>query len=221
MHSVRYPARAEGPRTALVLLPGFGDRDETFAKRGFVDAVQAVAPELTVVAADAYFGYYRKRTILTRLEEDVVGPLRREGFERIYLAGTSMGGHGAVAYARTHPEGIAGVLLFAPYLGPRDVVEEVRQAGGICKYAPAEPFSDDSEGFARANYAWLARQLCREGGVPVLTAVGADDRLAAPVAELSQPLPAARRVVLPGGHGWAVWTPAARVLASQAFRSTP
>jgi len=222
MHSIRYPApAAAGSRSVLVLLPGYGDRDDTFAERGFIEAVHGAAPHITIVAADAYFGYYRKRSLLTRLEEDVVAPLRKEGFEHIYIGGASMGGHGAVAFARTHGERVRGVLLFAPYLGPRGVVAEVEAAGGLCRYAPSLPFSDDSEGFARANYAWLRDNICKDAGVAVYTAVGEDDGLAKPVAAVSKPLPAEQSIVLPGGHGWNVWTPAARTLAEQAFSHQP
>ncbi|MFM2420712.1 MAG: hypothetical protein RL385_5435 [Pseudomonadota bacterium] len=217
MHSLTFAAPAGGGEAVLVLLPGFGDRDTTFEERGFIRALHEAAPHVDIVATDAHFGYYRARTVLDRLEADVVAPLRRRGYRDIYIAGISMGGHGAVAFARTHPAQVKGVLLFAPYLGPSTVVKEVKAAGDLCRYAPSEPFADDSDGFARANYAWLRDQACRPGDVALYTAVGDKDKLAPVVADLSHHLPSENSLRLQGGHGWEVWTPAARTVAARAL----
>ena len=107
---------ARSARGVIVLLPGFGDRPETFAQRGFVAALRRRAPAYDVIAADAHFGYYRSRQLLPRLHEDVIAPLRAKGYQRIWLAGASMGGFGGVGYVREHREEITGLLLFAPYM---------------------------------------------------------------------------------------------------------
>ena len=104
----RGPAAARG---VIVLLPGFGDRPEAFEQHGFVAALTRSAPDYDVVAADAHFGYYRKRTLLDRLDQDVVAPLRARGYREIWLVGASMGGLAAVAYARTHPERIRSLIV--------------------------------------------------------------------------------------------------------------
>jgi pimeloyl-ACP methyl ester carboxylesterase len=209
----RGPDKAQG---AIVLLPGFGDRPETFREHGFVKELLAAAPTYDVIAADAHFGYYRKRNLLARLEQDVIGPLVRAGYREIWLMGASMGGHGAVAYARAHPEKIAGVMLFAPYMGPADVVAEVKQSGGLCAYhAPA--YEDSPEGFARANFGWLNEAACEKRSPQIWLAVGDRDRLLEADRVLATALPAERVRIMPGEHGWKVWTPAVRALASQAF----
>jgi pimeloyl-ACP methyl ester carboxylesterase len=207
------PAEAKG---AIVLLPGFGDRPETFQERGFVAALSASAPAYDVIAADAHFGYYRKRTLLERLERDVVGPLHAQGYRELWLVGASMGGHGAVAYARTHSSQITGLLLFAPYMGPRDVIDEVRRAGGLCKYR-APIYEDSAEGFARANFDWLREAVCGHAEPTVWLAVGDEDGLRGAEQVLIDALPKSRVLILPGGHGWRVWTPAVRRVAADAL----
>jgi pimeloyl-ACP methyl ester carboxylesterase len=205
-----------GPHSArgvIVLLPGFGDRPETFAQRGFVAALRRWAPAYDVIAADAHFGYYRSRQLLPRLRQDVIAPLRAQGYQRIWLAGASMGGFGGVGYARAHRQDIAGLLLFAPYMGPRKIVEEVRRAG-LCGYRPAPAASiDDQDSFARANFAFLREAVCERRDLPLWLAVGASDDLLVANQTLAPALPAGRFRVLPGGHGWKVWTPAVEGMA--------
>lgn len=199
-----------------MLLPGFGDRPETFEKYGFVSEVLKGAPDYDLFGADAHFGYYRNRNLLLRLEQDVIGPLLAQGYREIWLMGASMGGHGAVAYARAHPEKIAGVMLFAPYMGPGEVVDEVKRAGGLCQYrAPAN--QDTREGFARANFGWLKQAACEAKAPQIWLAVGDHDGLLAADRVLADALPPERVLILPGEHGWKVWTPAARTLAARAF----
>jgi hypothetical protein len=200
-----------GPHAArgvIVLLPGFGDHPETFAQRGFVAALRRRAPAYDVIAADAHFGYYRSRQLVPRLHEDVIRPLRAEGYRNIWLAGASMGGFGGVGYTRVHQESITGLLLFAPYMGPRKIVEEVR-ASGLCAYHPQLAASiDDEDSFARANFAFLRQAVCERKDLPLWLAVGADDGLLPANRTLEPALPPGRFRVLPGGHGWKVWTPA-------------
>ena len=209
----RDPASARG---AIVLLPGFGDDVDAFRDHGFADALAHEAPDYDVYAADAHFGYYRTHSLLPRLEHDVIAPLRARGYRELWLAGTSLGGFGAVAYARTHPERVRGVLLFAPYMGPDDVLAEVRKHG-LCKYAGQVGHEDNEENFARANFLWLREKACDERDVSLWIATGTQDRLLTSSRLLSHALPAAHTLELPGGHGWAVWTPAVSRLAKLAF----
>src|SRR5688500_4808363 len=88
VHAPLGPERARG---VIVLLPGFGDRASTFAKQGFLGVLERRARAYDVVAADAHFGYYRKGTLVERLEHDIIGPLRAQGYREIWLAGASMG----------------------------------------------------------------------------------------------------------------------------------
>lgn len=207
------PAKARG---AVVLLPGFGDRPEAFEQNGFVAALVKAAPAFDVFAADAHFGYYRKRSLLDRLERDVIGPLRARGYREIWVAGASLGGFGAVAYARKHPALIRGVMLFAPYMGPKEVVQEVA-AVGLCKYDKLPGPKENEANFARANFVWLKQQACVDRTVSLWLAVGAEDRLRRPDGVLGSALDPSHVLVLPGGHGWKVWTPALEKLAPTAL----
>lgn len=219
MESVAY--RNQGPdkaRGVIVLLPGFGDRPRDYQENGFVAALVKAEPALDIVAADAHFGYYRKRSIMVRLDQDVIAPLRARGYREIWLAGASMGGIGAVGYAREHPERVRGLFLLAPYMGPGEVVKEVA-AQGLCKYDGKPDGKDNVDNFARKNFVWLRQQACESHEVSLYLGVGSEDRLLRPDSVLGGVIPASHFVVLPGGHGWKVWTPAVAKLAATAFDS--
>jgi pimeloyl-ACP methyl ester carboxylesterase len=207
------PERARG---AIVLLPGFGDRPQDFDRNGFVPVLRRSAPEYDVFAADAHLGYYINNTLLDQLHAHVIGPLVARGYRELWISGVSMGGHGAVAYARAYPERVRGLLLFAPYLGPGDVVQEVAAAGGICRYTPPDPLPASRIGFAQANFAWLRRTLCN-GPAAVSVWVGVGDRDLPKRELLREALAPDHYVVLPGGHDWNVWTAALDRIAQRAF----
>lgn len=221
MESVKLEAHKPPGSTALVLLPGFGDDEETFSEEGFTDAIRKAAPTVDIVAVDAHFGYYREQNVVERLTKDVILPLREQGYDRIYLAGISIGGYGALGFARTHPDLIDGLLLFAPYLGPNDVIEEVRDSGGLCQYTPRGPLSENNEGFARANFKWLRSAVCGPERMPFYTAVGDKDDIARALPYITRELPNSHSIVLEGGHGWEVWTPAAQELVGRALGNLP
>lgn len=207
------PAEAKG---AVVLLPGFGDDPDTFVEQGFVDALRRAAPGYDVFVTDAHFGYYRNGNVTERVEADLLRDLRTRGYRALWIGGASMGGHGAIGVAREHPEQVRGVLLFAPYMGSEDIRDEVRAAGGLCRYE-GPTTADNKEDFARANFTWLARQVCGDEGVAVWLGVGEDDTLRVAGAILMDEMDPDRVLVLPGGHGWDVWTPAVETLAARAL----
>ena len=103
------PARG-GSRTLIVLLPGRRDRPEDFVRYGFAEAAAGAGVKAEMIAVDAPLSYYYKKTILVRLREDVIAPARARGVERIWIAGISVGGTGAMLYAAEHPEDLAGIV---------------------------------------------------------------------------------------------------------------
>jgi pimeloyl-ACP methyl ester carboxylesterase len=206
----------EHARGAIVLLPGLGGAPQDFEEYGFVAVLKQEAPGYDLIAADAHVGYYSRNTLLDQLHASVIGPLLARGYRELWIVGVSMGGHGAIAYARTYPQRLKGVLLFAPYLGPGDVLQAVAQSGGICRYAPPVPLAQDRVGFAQANFLWLKATLCTgPAPVPVWLAVGDRDQDGRTL--LRDVLAPDHHVVLPGGHDWDVWTPALALIARAAF----
>jgi pimeloyl-ACP methyl ester carboxylesterase len=116
MRAVRDTLAGSQARTLVVFLPGRSDRPEEFVRERFAAEVRARSLPVDLVFADATIGYYIDRSILARLHDDVVAPARSRGYDRVVLAGISLGGLGAVLYAHEHPGEIDELILLAPYL---------------------------------------------------------------------------------------------------------
>lgn len=185
--------------TAIVLLPGIRDRGQTFVDEGFFDAATLGAD---VYAADAHFGYYRNRTAVERLHQDILLPLKRRGYEHIWLAGISLGGFGAVLTAAEYPGVIDGLILLSPYMGNKKVAAEIQASGGLQEWEPGELDADDYE---RQALHWLKKESQTPGGVELFLGFGTSDDFAPLLFELRPLFPDGRFLAIEGGHDWPTW----------------
>lgn len=211
MPMARYAAPADSADTLVVLLPGMGDSPEDFVDQGFVRRIQEVRPTADVIAADAHFGYYRSRTFLQRLKSDVIDPVAAR-YEQIWLVGISLGGFGSAIFCEQNPETIDGMILLAPFMGERDIVEQVRAAGGLAKWTPPADIAgmaDDAEQkFTQlwAFYRGYANETAAT--MPKLyLGWGESDGLHVPNGMVADVLPSEQSLAMPGGHKWTVWRP--------------
>jgi len=204
----RLPAPSP-PATGLVaLLPGFGDAPERFTAAGFPAVLQQRDPHLDVVACDAHAGYYRGPTVVERLYEDVLGPAVDDHARR-WLVGVSLGGLGALSFAQEHRDRVDGMILLAPYLGPDDLLDEIRAAGGLTRWTPppAAAVAPERRRFV-ALWTWLRGLTTEPVRMPqVFVGYGEQDRLAPGIALLAAALPFDHVVTRAGDHAWTTWTP--------------
>ncbi|MEL7059785.1 MAG: hypothetical protein AAGN46_07135 [Acidobacteriota bacterium] len=242
MRTVQITEPADAGECAVVLLPGTFDRAETFGAHGFDDIANDLGLDLELVAADANRAYYRQQVVLERLREDAILPLRRAG-KRVWIVGVSLGGVGALLYARDHVElgveptaaarlagdratgtdteidDVDGLVLLAPYLGDDVVIEELLEAQGLKHWTPSEPVA--AEDFGRHLWLWLKRwqRADPETRPAIHLAFGDNDRFAVGNVLLSRELdPRHVHVAAGGGHDWDTWTPLwRRLLASGTF----
>ena len=110
---------AAGPATQLVvMLPGRGDDLPSLARTGIAARIQRAWPDADVVLTGLTMPYYRQDQAVQRLQREIIEPARRSGrYRRIWLAGISLGGLGALLYDQAHPGEVDGLLLMSPYLG--------------------------------------------------------------------------------------------------------
>jgi pimeloyl-ACP methyl ester carboxylesterase len=189
------------PDTLLVLLPGRYDHPQDLVENGFVRAVRERGLDADIVIPDLHFGYYRERTEVDRLHEDVIRPAREKGYRHIRLAGISLGGLGALHYAQAQPGMVEEMALIAPYLGESGIHREIARAGGLKAWNPGQLTPDDYE---RTLWAWLRRHGA--GADPVISlGYGRSDSLAMSNRLLAAVLPENRVTSTPGGHEWAPW----------------
>lgn len=190
--------------TLVVFLPGIGDLAEDFLRNGIVKDMRLHGIKADAVAIDAHYGYYARETIFERITDDVVEWGRKKGYRRIWLAGVSMGGFGAALYAARHATHVEGLLLFAPYLGDKPLIEEIRQAGGIAEWEPGDVSERD---YARSLWAWIKHRHVQrqEEALPIYLAYGRGDKFAPANLLLSESLPDTQVITIKGRHNWPTW----------------
>ncbi len=202
MDTIFYGASRQGRKMLIVFLPGFGSEAHDFEKKGFIAAVRERNPSIDMVAVDAHFGYYQDRSVVKRLWQDVMGPAKQAGYEKIWIVGTSLGGLGAIAFAREHADVVTGLVLLSPYLGPGDFIARIRASGGLAHWTS----SADDDLYDRL-WSWLKGYQEGTDRPEMILAFGERDALNPAHELLAEVLPQDRVVRRAGGHGWRVWKP--------------
>lgn len=190
-------------RCLVIFLPGRGDTPEHFVRNGFPEDLRRAGSRCALRGVDVHLGYFFERTITERLREDVIAPAQAEGYEEIWLVGISLGGFGSLLYTKDHPGDIAGIVAIAPYLGERELTDEIAAAGGVESWVPREtPRRKDLLAF----WAWLKGYRHPDADHPPLfLAFGAGDRFAQANELVGDLLPADHIFRVRGGHTWATW----------------
>jgi pimeloyl-ACP methyl ester carboxylesterase len=200
---------ASRPDTLIVMLPGSYSRPEEFAQAGFVKAVRErrLATDLQLV--DAHVGYYSDRSIIDRLQADVIEPARAQGYKHIWLLGISIGAFGAMILSEAHPQSITGIVALGPYLGKRGTSTEIEAQGGLRTWsAPVGPLG--REEIDAIMWRWLqgygAPDEPHGGSRPELyLGYGLDDRFRFSDELLAPVLPSDHVFTTEGGHDWVPW----------------
>ena len=182
------------------MLPGRGDRAENFRDAGFLDTIKD--KKFDAILVDAHLGYYKNRSLLPRLHNDVIIPAKENGYESIWLLGVSMGGMGSLLYVNEHPALIDGLILLAPYLGDPGLSTEVEASGGLATWSPEDSSFMKHE---VAIWDWLKKTRTGEDEVPVYLGFGLSDRLAGSYGALQGDIGGLHVYTEDGGHKWTTW----------------
>jgi len=187
-------------RNLIVFIRALYGNHKTFEKEGFVAMVRAKGLRYDMVAPNAHMAYYYGRTLDKRLKEDVIEPARAAGYTNIWLVGVSMGGLGSLMYLLKSPEdsGIAGIVLMAPFLGEREILNEIIQAGGVRKWEPGGYNEND---WQRLLWDWLKRYDQQQARLPpIYLGYGDNDAYALGQGLLATILPRDHVIVIEGTH---------------------
>ena len=196
-------------RCLLVFMPGLGDTEQDFVEHGFIAAIRARNLPVDVISTNATLGYYARRTLLDRMQEDVIAPARTAGYEKIWVAGISMGGMGTLLVSKDEEargRAISGAVLIAPYLGEKDVQKEISAAGGLARWQPGP--RTPNEDYDRDVWRWLKNKTEKpnDASPSIYLAAGNEDKLAAAHRLLAPTLPKERVFRTPGNHDWGPWS---------------
>jgi len=199
-------------RRLVVVLPGRGDGLEGLQRTGIAQAIQAQWPDADVVLSGLAIGYYLQGGAIQRLHDEIVLPARTRGYREIWLVGASLGGLGALMYDGRWPGTVDGLVLLAPYLGEKPLLQEIAAAGGIAKWNPG-PVPPEVNGDNFQHELWRSLQgwsRDRERARHVWLAYGNQDYLRDTMPSLVALLPPSHVLLRDGRHAWTVWTPATR-----------
>jgi pimeloyl-ACP methyl ester carboxylesterase len=190
-------------RPQLVLLPGAYMRAQDFVAHGFIDAVRRTGQPIDIIAADTGMECYLDGSIVERLHAEVVQPNLSAEIRRIWLAGISLGGLGALLYTQAYPDLVEGLLLMSPFIGTRGAVAEVLKAGGFRDWQPP---ADDAGTDEQRLLQWLKTYTADASAWPrIYLGYGSDDRFAASYRLLAELLPVEDVAATSGGHDWETW----------------
>ena len=196
----------------VVVLPGRGDDITALQHAGIAQAIQSQWPDADVVLSGLAIGYYLHGGATQRLHDEVIVPAHAHGYHEVWLLGASLGGLGALMYDGQWPGTVDGIVLMAPYLGEKPLLQEIAAAGGIARWNPGPmPARVDGDNFQHELWRHLqtwSRDPARAHNVWL--AYGDRDYLRDTMPALTPLLPASHVFVRHGRHQWTVWTPATR-----------
>jgi len=204
------PSACAGPvQTLVVFLPGAGSLPVEFVREGFLREMQERRIAADMLIADAHRGYYNQRSVLERLEADVIAPARSRGYRSIWLVGISLGGLGALLHEENMPGRVQGLVVIAPYLGEQGFIDGVKDGGGLAAWRAPSGASPEGAFEARL-WRWLqgyATPATAQARPPLYLGYGTADRFAATNALLGAVLPPGQVFTTAGGHDWNAWRP--------------
>jgi pimeloyl-ACP methyl ester carboxylesterase len=191
-------ATADRPTVALALLSGSYGTPEDFVREGFVAAVEARGIAAWIAMAEVRAAWFSDGSIVERIRESVVERSRRMGIPRVWLAGVSLGGLAALAYAARHAGELERIVLLSPYPGTREALREIEEAGGLDAWQPG-PDTDPE----REAWAWLRDRGPEAPAVDCYFASG--DRFVEGQRRIAARLPAHAVHESDGAHEWEDW----------------
>ncbi len=193
--------RAFGDRPAplaVILLPAAGTGPADFVEAGFARAARERGIAIDLTFAPLQFAHVTDRSVVERVRREFLGPARARG-SAVWLGGISLGGYVALCCAERDPEALAGLCLFAPYLGSYLVTSEIARTGLAGWQSTPAPQEDDDE---RRIWRFLRD---RRRTPPLHLGLGREDRFGERHRLLAAALPAHEVDTVPGGHDWPTW----------------
>lgn len=186
-------------RNLIVFLKGLGAGHHSFERYGFVEAVQRRHLSYDMVTPDAHYGYYINRSLIQRLQEDIIEPAREHGYENIWLVGISMGGLGSVLYHRERTLDLDGIIIIAPFLGYDGILREITSAGGLPAWRPGD--YNTAKDWQRMLWHWLQHYSTQNDQLPpIYLGYGRSDTYVKGQGLLASVLPQDQVVEISGGH---------------------
>lgn len=180
-------------------MPGLGDGANIFAQQNLIDALQKCNDSLNIVALDSHLGYFSNRTIITRLNTEVIAPAKAQGIDNIWVIGVSLGGLGSLLYSVNHPDDLTGLILLSPYLGEKEDLESLLKSSDLYNWQPKQTNDFQTLWFSLIE---LSRS---EKLSNIYMGTGNQDRYIAQQDQFSKLLNESNTIKIEGKHQWSTW----------------
>jgi pimeloyl-ACP methyl ester carboxylesterase len=191
--------QSDAAAPTLVLLPAAATTADDFVREGFIDELNALGIDSTVISAAAPVDVYAADRVVAMVQAQI-GTTAGAAVAPLWFVGISLGAMTALACAEAHRSAVAGVFAIAPWPGPRGLWSDVPAIGLAAWAARQREARFDDE---RRVWRWLGEGA--RGGPHVLIGYGRGDRFAEGQQLLASVVPPARRFVVDGAHDWSTW----------------
>lgn len=216
VRKLQFEPQGNKAQELVLLLPGRLSRPEEFVQFGIVDLVQKERPRARIVAPDLHMGYYMRGLADACLHEEIIGPAKKQGL-RVTIIGVSMGGLGALTYSLRFPGEVDEMLLLSPFVGEKELMVEIEQAGGLEKWESSVGTPRTKSEALQKLWIEMKRQWLPRSGppFPIALVVGKSDRLLASNRLFARSILKPDQLIeIEGGHDWACWKRGAAILLS-------
>jgi pimeloyl-ACP methyl ester carboxylesterase len=196
--------RVGSNRTLVVLLPTIGGEGSFYESQGFIQAMRDRGGEGHYKILDVKPSLYLNGRVVDLLKNEVIDPARADGYETIWLVGTSLGGHGALLYLSRYPEDVDYVVVLAPFMTDPVTLDAIQDEGGLAKMGECPGIAWD---YACNMLVLIKNYLAIPGNERRLAiGFGLDDGFAEQNQLLADILPPDHVFTVPGGgHDWGTW----------------
>src|SRR5262249_61886835 len=154
----------------VLMLPAAYAGPADFLQHGFVRAVRDRSLEVDLVFAGFELQEVSDGSLFRRLREEILLPADALGCT-VWMGGISLGGYLALGYAERYPRELAGLCLFAPYLGSHLVTSEIERANGLGNWQAGEFPEEDEE-----RRGWGLICTLPRGALPLPPRLGREGR---------------------------------------------
>lgn len=191
--------RARGrARTQIVFITGVYDDEEDVRQHAVREVVEAAVGPVDMVVVSHETPSFIADKFTNELQRRVILDPRAARYDRRVVLGFSSGGTAALTYISRQPQVFDAAVLYAPYLGPQFIIDEIVEAGGLPGWKPTGPIESQE-----LLWVWLRDYRVGQPGKPSLWLLwSAEDEAAPGLPLLREHLPAERVVVGHGKHGW-------------------
>ncbi len=191
----RFPSPG-GERTEelLIILPGATDTPEDLERHGVIKTLRDAGCAWDILVLYRLAPSYALGDVVADLRGDIVAAGERS--RRVWLS-LSAGGLVAFDYARLYPDDVDRIVAFAPFLGPKIILDEIVEAGGLTTWTPEPPVEE-----IERTWMWLRGYGTGEPRPTLDLYWGLRDPFSRAQELLAEVLPASRLHLLPGDHEW-------------------